>query len=150
MSGTTGNPDQDFLRMMSDHHKGLIAMVHPTMEGKVASAAVRADARKLDKAQDAELDTMVTMLEKGFKDPYGPKVTPDNRAMADSLAQQTSAAAYDRTFYQNVIAHHKEAVGMIDQALPKLTRPDLKAMAQRMKTDQTREIAEFQRKVASR
>lgn len=146
MAGMTGHADQDFLRMMSDHHKGLIAMAHPTMEGKGATPAVRTDARKLDKVQDAELDTMVTMLEKSFKDPYGPKVTPNNQAMADSLARQTGAA-YDRTFYKNVIAHHKEAIGMIDQYLPKLTRPDLKAMAQRMKADQTREIAEYHRKL---
>lgn len=149
MGGMTGNPDQDFLRMMSDHHKGLIAMAHPTMEGKGSTAAVKADARKLDKTQDAEIDTMVTMLEKNFKDPYGPKVTPDNQAMADSLAQQ-SGAPYDRTFYQDVIAHHRQAIGMIDQYLPKLTRPDLKAMATRMKADQEREIKEYQQKLAAR
>lgn len=149
MGAMTGNPDQDFLRMMSDHHKGLIAMAHPTMEGKGATAAVQADARKLDKTQDAELDTMVTMLEKDFNDPYGPKVMPDNQAMADSLAQQ-SGAAYDRTFYRDVIAHHRQAIGMIDQYLPKLTRPELKAMATRMKADQEREIKEYQQKLAGR
>ena len=36
---------------------------------------------------------------------------------------------------------------MNDEFMPKLTRSDLKAMAQKMKTDQAREIAEFERKL---
>ncbi len=136
--------DQEFLRVMSDHHQGLIALVHPTMEGNTATPAARAAARTLDKVQDAELDTMVTILETRFKDPYGPTVTPDNKALAERLARQTGAA-YDRTFYQDVIAHHREAIDLIDQYLPKLTRPDLKAMAQRMRAEDTRAIAAYQR-----
>ena len=145
MAGMTGNADQDFLRMMSDHHKGMIAMAHPTMDGKGSTATVRADARKIDAAQDAEIDQMVTMLEKDFKDPYQPKFTPGNQAMIDLLAKQTGTA-YDRTFYMNVVKHHREALAMIDEYMPKLTRADLKAMAQKMKADQTREIAEFEKK----
>ena len=36
---------------------------------------------------------------------------------------------------------------MIDQFLPKLTRPDLKQMAEKMKAEQTREIAKFKREL---
>ena len=145
----TGNPDQDFLRMMSDHHKGLIAMAHLSAEGeKKGSAGVQADARKLDTKQDAELDSMTTMLEKDFKDAYAPKVTPDNQAMVDQL-KGLSGAAYDRAFYENTVKHHQQAVQMVDEFAPKLQRADLKAMAQRMRADQTREIAEFQRKAAA-
>ena len=145
MGAMTGNADQDFLRMMSDHHKGLIEIAHAAKDSKVPSEGVRADARKLDATQDAEIDSMVTMLETTFKDPYQPKVTPDNKTMADMLAAQ-SGASYGRTFYETIIKHHQQAVAMVDEFLPKLTRPELKAMAARMKADQTREIAEFQRK----
>lgn len=148
MGAMTGNPDQDFLRMMSDHHKGLIAMAHMTKDGKGSTETVRADARKLDTAQDAELDSMTTMLETSFKDPYQPKIMPKHQAMADSLGMQ-SGTAYDRTFYQDVIAHHQEGIKMMDEYLPKLTRPELKSMAQRMRDMQTREITEFQQKMAA-
>ena len=86
MGAMTGNADQDFLRLMSDHHKGLIAIARAAKDSKVATEGVRADARNLDAAQAAEIDTMVTMLETTFKDPYQPKVTPDNKTMADALA----------------------------------------------------------------
>jgi Domain of unknown function (DUF305) len=141
----TGDADHDFLRMMSDHHKGLIAMAHETVEGKTASAATRADAKKLDGKQDVELDSMVTMLEKSYKDPYDPKVMPDNKAMLDSLTK-LSGKAYDRQFYHDVVMHHQQAIKMIDDYLPKAKDAKLKAMAQRMKSDQQREITEMQQK----
>lgn len=147
MAGMTGNADQDFLRMMTDHHKGLIVIAHMTKDRKEGGTAV-ADATKLDVAQDAELDHMVTMLEKDFKDAYSPKVSPAHQAMADALKSKTGKE-YDRTFYQNVIKHHQEAITMVDGYLPNAKNAMLKQMAEKMKADQTREIADYQRKVAS-
>ena len=146
MSEMSGNPDQDFLRMMSDHHTGMIAMAHPTKNGKGSTDVVRNDAKKIDAAQDAEIETMLGILKKDFKDPYKPMIRRHSQMMTDSLLQQTGSN-YDHMFYMNTIMHHREALAMIDQFLPKLTRPDLKAMAQKMKLDQTREIAEFERKL---
>ena len=143
----TGDADRDFLRMMSDHHKGMILMAHMTTERKPGGAAV-GDAKKMDAAQDAELDKMVTMLEKTYKDAYAPRVMPDNQAMADELKGK-SGGDYDRSFYQNVIKHHGEAIKMVDEYLPKSKSPAVRQMAEKMKADQTKEIAEFQKKLAS-
>ncbi|MES2304628.1 MAG: DUF305 domain-containing protein [Gemmatimonadota bacterium] len=138
----TGDANHDFLRMMSDHHKGLIAMAHETMEEGRGTAASRNDAGKMDAQQDEELKKMVTMLDKDYKDPYEPKVVRAHGAMLDTLLTK-SGSAYASTFYRLVIQHHREALTLIDAYLPKATRPDLKAMAEQMKRDQTREIAEF-------
>lgn len=141
----SGDPDRDFLRMMSDHHKGLIAMAHLVEEEKKGSAAAQADAKKLDAKQDAELDTIATMLDTKYKDSYDPKIMPSNQAMVDQLRSQ-SGAAVDRTFYSNVVKHHQQAIKMIDEFLPKLKSADIKKMAERMKREQTREISELERK----
>ena len=146
MSGMTGDANHDFLRMMSDHHQGLIALVHPTVERQDVSPSVRADARKFDTAQDAELDTMMTMLEKTYKDPYTPKVMPENKAMNDSTLA-TSGPAFDRAFRAEVIRHHQMGIRRMDQYLPKLTDAKLKTMVQRMRADQTREIAELRQQL---
>ena len=143
----TGDPDRDFLRMMSDHHKGLVEMAHMTKEQKPASSAA-ADASKLDTKQDAELDKMQTMLEKTFKDPYTPRVSADNQAMIDQLRGKTGGD-YARTFYQNIVKHHQQAVTMVDEYLPKSKNPTVKQMAEKMKADQTKEIAEFQKKAGA-
>jgi predicted outer membrane protein len=102
---------------------------------------------KLDTKQDQELDHMVSMLEKDFKDPYAPKVMPEHQAMADSLKTKTGKD-YDRTFYQDVIKHHQEAIKMIEDYLPKAKNTMIKQMAEKMESDQTKEIADFQRKAS--
>ena len=148
--GMTGDPDRDFLRMMSDHHKGMIAMAHLSIEGsKKGSASVQADAARLDKSQDAEVKTMVALLEKQYKDAYDPKIMPDNEAMVDRLKSQ-SGAAYDRAFYQNVVLHHQQALKLIDQSLPKMKDSQIRAMAERMRREQAREISDFQQKAEKR
>ncbi|MDQ6611065.1 MAG: DUF305 domain-containing protein [Gemmatimonadota bacterium] len=141
----TGDADHDFLRMMTDHHKGLIRMAHETIESK-DKLGVKPIAVKLDKEQDAEMDQMSTMLEKTFKDPYAPKVTPENQTMADELKGKTGAG-YDRTFLQNVISHHEQSIKMIDAYLPNAKNPELKAMAEKMKAAQSQQIAELKKQV---
>lgn len=143
----SGNPDQDFLRMMSDHHKGLIAMAHLVTEEKKGSASAQADATKLDKKQDEELDKMATMLEKQYKDAYDPRIMPSNQAMVDQLKGQ-SGAQLDRMFYGNVVKHHQMAIKMIDEFVPKMKSAELKQMAEKMKRDQAREIHEFEQKAS--
>lgn len=144
----TGDPDHDFLRMMSDHHKGLIAMAHETVESK-DNITVKPIAKRLDAEQDKEIDKMSTMLDSAFKDSYTPMIMPDNQAMLDSLKSKTGAA-YDHTFLENVIKHHEAAVKMIDDYLPKAKMPALKAMAEQMKATQQKEITEFQAKLKAK
>lgn len=139
----TGDPNHDFLRMMSDHHKALAEMAHQAVE---KGQNVKADARRLDKMQDAELDTMVTMLSQQYKDDYTPKIMPSNQGMVDSV-RKLSGPALDRAFRELVIEHHQEGIKMMDEFQSKVTDPKIKAMIHRMRADQTKEIAEFRRKL---
>ena len=145
MPTTTGNADHDFLRMMTDHHKGMVTMAHGAKERQGSS--IREIATRLDTEQDKELDQMTTMLERDFKDPYAPKVTPDNQKMIDALKTKTGAE-FDRTFLENTIIHHQEAIKMVDGYLPKSANAKLKTMAAKMKADQAREIVEFKQRLA--
>lgn len=146
MAQMTGDPDRDFLRMMSDHHKGLIAMAHDAKEkgGNTAKPI----ATRLDTKQDKELDEMVTMLERDYKDPYAPKIMPDNQQMFDDLKSK-SGTAYDKSFLEHTVMHHEQAIKMINEYLPKGKNEQLKQMAQKMKADQTKEIAEFRQKASA-
>ncbi len=141
----TGDPDHDFLRMMSDHHRGLILMAHHAIESK-DKLAVKPVAEKIDAEQDKELDGMVTMLEKDFKDPYAPTVLAEHQTMADELAKK-SGTDYDRAFLQNAITHHEETIKIIDAYLPTAKNSTVKTMAETMKTKLTKEIAEFRAKM---
>lgn len=122
-------------------------MAHESMEAARGTPESRADARKLDAKQDGELEQMVKLLEAGYQDPYEPKVMPPDQAMVDSLMKE-AGRAYAVTFYQYVVVHHRRAITMIDEYLPKAKRADVKALAEQMKTDQRAEIQEFERKAA--
>ena len=147
MPGMTGDADHDFLRMMSDHHKGLILLAHEAKDRPKPSATI-ADGRTLDARQDAELDQMMTMLETDFKDPYTPMLMREHKAMHDALVVK-NGKEFDRVFYQSVIAHHQQALTIIDDYLPKAGNPAIRKMAETMKADQAREIRDFQHKLST-
>jgi len=137
--------NQSFLRMMSDHHQGLVAMSDTAM-GKLGATA-KADAQKLRTGQKQEQDHMLQMLRSDYKDSVTPMILPSNQTMISAVAQAGSGDA-DRVYYQQVIAHHREGVQMIDKMLPHLTGMS-KDMASTSRTKQQKEIAEFEKKAGS-
>jgi uncharacterized protein (DUF305 family) len=56
----------------------------------------------------------------------------------------------DSAFRQAIITHHREGIRMIDEFLPKLTRADLKSMAEQMRAAQMKEVGELERKAQRR
>jgi uncharacterized protein (DUF305 family) len=138
--------NQSFLRMMSDHHQGLVAMSDTAMAKLGATA--KADAQKLRSEQKQEQDHMLTMLRSDYKDSVTPTILPSNQQMISTVAQ-ASAGDADRVYYQQVIAHHREGVQMIDKMLPQLTGMS-KSMASTSRSKQQKEIAEFEKKAGSK
>ena len=136
--------NHEFLRMMSDHHEGLIEMASAAMT-KASTQQAQGDAHQLHTKQEEEQKRMVGMIQQSYGESLTPMVMPSNKAMNDSL-QAKSGADYDRTFYGNVVKHHQEGVKMIDDFLPRLTKAPVRQMAEKMRADQQREIQEFQRK----
>lgn len=144
--GAARDADQEFLRRMIDHHEGLVQMAMAAMT-RASKPATQGDAHRLHTKQVAERDSMQIMLRAAYGENKEGHVMEQNRIQNDSL-QRMSGTDYDRTFYRLVIRHHQEGIAMIDSLVPRLTREDVRGMAQKMKTDQQREIAEFQRKAS--
>ena len=136
--------NQSFLRMMSDHHHGLVVMSDSAM-GKLGATA-KADAQKLRSDQQKEMDHMLQMLRSDYEDSSAPMIIPGNRRMISSVAR-ASAGDVDHVYYEQVIAHHREGIQMIDRVLPHLTGMS-KDMASTARTKQQREIAEFEKKAS--
>lgn len=137
--------NQVFLRMMSDHHEGLIAISD--------SAAARAqnaksDAQRMKAKQEREQQEMMRMLVSTHGDSITPMIMPSNRQMLDSTLRATGAAA-DTVYYRQVVHHHAEGVRMSEPLMPHLTG-EVKQMAEKMTADQKREIEEFRRKAGMR
>ena len=137
--------DHEFLRMMTDHHEGMVLMATAAMT-RGSTPAVQADAHRMHTRQAEEQKQMIAMVAARYQETLKPMVMPSNKAMNDAL-QARSGPDYDRAFYTTVIAHHREGIAMTEQLLPRLAKADVRQMAERMKADQLKEISELERKV---
>ena len=135
--------NHEFLRTMSDHHEGLVRMSEEAMS-KSSSTATQGDAHQLHTKQMADQKKMLEMVQKEYDETHIVKTMPQHARMVASL-QGKSGPEYDRTFYRHVIEHHKEGISMTDQMLPNL-KGEVRQMAEKMKAQQQKEIAEFERK----
>lgn len=136
--------DQEFLRMMVDHHQGIVVMADSAI--RHGSADIKRDAEEMKKKQIPEQEKMKSILKSAYGEDKMAMVMPSNQPMISSLSGKPGAA-FDRKFRENVIAHHEEALKMIADFTRRLTRPDVKDMAAKMKADQTREIAELKQEL---
>jgi uncharacterized protein (DUF305 family) len=140
--------NQAFLRMMVDHHHGLVVMSDTAMP-RLAGATAKSDAQKMRDKQASEQQQMAQILQTTYTDSHAPMIMPSNQAMIDSVRATAAGAEADRAYYRQVIAHHQEGVHHVDMHLPHLTG-EVKQMAGQMKADQQREIREFERKAGGR
>lgn len=133
--------DQEFVRMMVDHHQGMIVLADTAL-ARNPSAQVRTDAREMRQKQLAEQKKMIDMLKRDYAEDKMPMVMASNARMISDVSSKTGADL-DRTFRSNVIAHHEEALKMIRDFEPRFTKPAVRTMATKMKADQTKEIAKL-------
>lgn len=136
--------DHEFLRMMSDHHEGLIQMATAAMS-KGSNPTVQGDAHALHTKQQAEQKRMIEMLQRDYGESLTPMVMGSGKTMLDQLHSKTGTD-YDRSFYTTIAAHHREGIRMVDQFMARLNRPEVRQMAEKMKADQQKEITELESK----
>jgi uncharacterized protein (DUF305 family) len=144
--GPSRDADHEFLRAMSDHHQGLVVMADAAMS-RGSSEQVRDDAQLLHMKQEREMREMVDLIQSTYGESIDPIATQAHRAMNDSL-QAMSGTGYDRTFYRMVAQHHREGLRMMDEFRPRVQRPGVQQMIDRMRADHEREIRELERKRA--
>jgi uncharacterized protein (DUF305 family) len=137
--------EQEFLREMVDHHQGLIEMA-AVARTQAATDAVQKDAQRIQSQQADEQQEMLTLLHREYGDSITPAVPPASQGRMDSLRNATTTE-FDHGFYRNVITHHREGIQMIDRTLPRLSRSDVKNLAEQMKSDMENEIREIEKKI---
>ena len=122
-----GDPDQDFLRRMSDHHKDLLRITHAVLESN-SSAAADPVLRRFEDAHDHELDTLLALLRSMYNDSYLPQNDPQNDyVVAMMRGPQTD---YVGIFVGAALKSEQSAVRLVNDYLPKAKNPKVRAFAQ--------------------
>jgi uncharacterized protein (DUF305 family) len=141
------DPDQQLLRIMADHHAGLIALARTAAE-RAADSTSRGTARRLADRLDGEQAEMLELLRAGYGDPHRAMALPVAKAADDSLRQAAPEEA-GRLFRESALSHLQSDLAVIDRYVPSLTREDVATLARRVSAAHERAVAELEPGVAT-
>jgi uncharacterized protein (DUF305 family) len=172
-TATFNDADVAFAQMMIVHHQGAIQMAD-LAPSRAQNQDVLALAARIKAAQAPEIDQMTSWLTAwgaapsmmsgsatsgmggsahGGMDMGGTTSAAESSAAGmpgmmsgDQMQQLESAsgAAFDKMFLELMIVHHQGAIEMAETEIADGSNPEAVALAQKIKSDQTAEIAEIQ------
>jgi len=127
---STGDPDRDFLRRMSDHHKGVIHIVHSAIESN-RDPALHATIRKVEESHDHALDGMLALLRSEYGDAYLPQTSQESDRIADLVRKSSN----DHTKLLLAAADKAEADGLriVNDYLPRAKSQRVHRLAENLK-----------------
>ena len=148
MSGMqmSGDFDMDFANMMIEHHQGAIDMsaieVKSGTDAGIKSIAKHISINQTDE-QSKLRDIIKTLkpmkMEMGKHD----ELTKEMDNMKAGMSKMQMAGNTDKDFAMMMISHHESAIKMAKAELSHGMNSDLKKIAQKEISDQTKEISEF-------
>lgn len=145
----TGNFDIDFADMMMMHHQAAIDMSEVEVS-KGNDAMMNTMAQNIITAQKAEIEQMQQFV-KNFKMPEAKmekgemhnELSAAMKMMMDTMMNMSISGNTDKDFAMMMIAHHQTAVTMAKDEISHGKHSQLKKMAQKIISDQTKEINDF-------
>ncbi|AKT52630.1 DUF305 domain-containing protein [Arsenicicoccus sp. oral taxon 190] len=140
--------DVMFAQMMIPHHEQALDLAEFALKGHGASAPVQALARRIQDAQDPEIQQMQGML----KTWGAPEMPADHGMPMEGMVPEgemrelaaLQGQAFDQRWLELMTKHHQGAVAMAQQVLSTTQDPAVRDLAQRIVTAQQREITEMQ------
>jgi uncharacterized protein (DUF305 family) len=139
----SGNVDKDFATMMAEHHQQGVDMAQMELDSG-QNPQLKAIAQSI---VDTQTEEKKKLLEIAGTLPDTPtdKAASDemHMAMMEPMPEMQASGDVDKDFATMMAAHHDMAIKMVDVELKSGKNAELKAMAQKMKEDQTKEKAEL-------
>lgn len=140
--------DLQFLDGMSKHHQTAVEMAKMG-EGKFAHAELGALAKSIVVMQESEIAQMKRWRDQWF--PGSPASgsmemagMESSKSMDMSHMRTMSGKEFDVMFIDMMIPHHQSAIAMAEDALAKAEHPEIKELAQKIVSDQQKEIDQMQ------
>ncbi|MDQ5857314.1 MAG: DUF305 domain-containing protein [Acidobacteriota bacterium] len=140
--------DLQFLDGMSKHHQTAVEMAKMG-QGKFAHAELGALAKNIVVMQESEIAQMTQWRGQWFPGSAasGNMEMPgmeSSKSMDMSHMQSMSGKELDLMFIDMMIPHHQSAIAMSQDALAKAEHPEIKELAQKIISDQQKEIDQMQ------
>lgn len=162
-SATSNKADVTFAKDMVPHHQQAVVMAEMAAS-RASSPQVKALASKIEAAQGPEIKTMTGWLKKwgedvpsssmGGMDPGSGGMSSDQMAGMMSSEQLDNMAgmdgtAFDQMWLRGMVAHHEGAIEMSRTEQADGQYPAAVALAKKIEADQTAEITQMKKLLAS-
>lgn len=149
MAAVGANVSDTWAKQMIEHHRGAIAMSEVVLTLS-PTADVRAMAQQTISKQGKEVEELSKMLSTSPADPASLEpYRSANMTMHDEM-MAAKGADVSETYLRKMVAHHRGAVALSDVVLAKGTDAKIRAVAQKTKTDQTKEAAMIEAMLAGK
>jgi uncharacterized protein (DUF305 family) len=142
----SGDFDVDFANMMIEHHQSAIDMAQVELShGKDATMKAKAQEiiAKQKQEQQQLRDFMGSYKPSGMKHGKG-ELQSSMSGMGTKMKSMPMSGDVDKDFAMMMTSHHQDGVSMAKMELKNGMSDKLKAMAQKIITDQQKDIKEFQ------
>ena len=137
--GTTSSSPQDaFLHGMIPHHQGAIDMANLALQN-AEREELKSMAREIIRTQTSEITTMERILGPAGKADHGHAHGGDDHGR-NAGAKIKGAQPFDKAFLDLMIPHHESAIQASIQALPSISDPEVRTLAQSVIDAQEKEI----------
>lgn len=148
-----GAAEQAFLSGMVPHHESAIEMA-TIARSRAKAPEIKQLAESIVSAQKSEISELKRIHQRLYDKPLKPDegaheklgLSAEEAGMTHSEADNTmlrEADPFDREFVDMMVPHHEGAAGMAKAVLKEAEDAELKALAQKIVTDQEREIREM-------
>ena len=137
------NASDNWVRKMIEHHKGAVAMSNVVLP-LAQDANVRQMAQMTVDKQTKEIAELEKMVTAGNPDAPSAQLYQPAEMQMHTAMMAAKGATVDETWMRKMIEHHRGAVAMSDVVLGKNPPAAVRAMAQKTKSDQTKEIAHLE------
>lgn len=145
---TSAAYDLQFLDTLTKHHQMAVDMAKMG-QGKFAHADLEAMAKKMVEKQESEIAQMKQWRDQWFSGSPASENTEmagmeSSKSMDMSHMQTMSGKELDLMFIDMMIPHHQGAIQMARDALAKAEHQEIKDLAQKVISDQQKEIAQLE------
>lgn len=148
----SGDFDTDWANMMIEHHQGAIDMSQVELsQGK--DEKMKAKAQEIITKQKEEQDKMKDVVKSSkpsdMKMGEG-ELQKSMTEMMDKMKNMQMSGDIDKDFATMMIQHHEDGIAMAKKEVANGMNAELKKMAQKSITDQTKDISEFKQWLSSK
>jgi len=141
------NLSDTWVRKMIEHHRGAVEMSNAVLP-LTQDPNVRQMAQMTVDKQTKEIAELEKMVTSGNPDPASAQLYQSGEMQMHQAMMAAKGATVDETWMRKMIEHHRGAVAMSDVVLAQNPPSAVRAMAQKTKSDQTKEIAHLEAMVS--